>query len=515
MTQFSTIQSKKSKIQKKSKKNPKKILSSSKLLTIVPQNMEARNHLSPTKATLIQRRGFTWLRNEEVWENIAPLPDMLSFFTVEFQEEFDENNLSRENTPYFICKYFNPKFFDEDGNRLSADVFEHRQSREYVKTDRDVQYDRACDVVIENKKTILQGAIDPTFIYKKKMNDMDIIVLLYVFSGKTSAVVNGFITCNDHNLLIDEKHIENVLYIDVVGSRRRKTRNKVELEAITFGSKLIKDIEKFARSKHYLGLTLSSLTYVINYYRKLGFRHLPMLSAYETMYEDPDICQASKLFAETRHGIHDNIDDYIFTEYIVSKYHINAPLRRILEEMKLYWEQRGLFARNMTEEKKLEYVEIAYNTYKLKFPDTLDGRSESNIGKYIHLLTWHGFSSCKPNYKNRKIHRAITNYKRFFQIPFGNRNELLRGINRSSAGLEGWYGVTDPKYGGLDMFPFERSEEQDEGFKMTLQFVDSKVDDESDGKKENHKDGNDYIPWILAGSFFVIVGVVLARRHYK
>ena len=347
------------------------------------------------------------------------------------------------------------------------------------------------------------------------MNDMDIIVLLYVFSGKTSAVVNGFITCNDHNLLIDEKHIENVLYIDVVGSRRRKTRNKVELPAITFGSKLIKDIEKFARSKHYFGLTLSSLTYVINYYRKLGFRHLPMLSAYETMYEDPDICQASKLFAATRHGIHDNIDDYIFTEYIVSKYHINAPLRRILEEMKLYWEQRGLFARNMTEEKKLEYVERAYNTYKLKFPDTLDGRSESNIGKYIHLLTWHGFSSCKPNYKNRKIHRAITNYKRFFQIPFGNRNELLRGINRSSAGLEGWYGVTDPKYGGLDMFPFERSEEQDEGFKMTLQFVDSKVDDESDGKKENHKDGNDYIPWILAGSFFVIVGVVLARHHYK
>ena len=43
---------------------------------------------------------------------IVPLPDVISFYDKNFKEVNSPNNdIERENTPYFICKYFNPDRF--------------------------------------------------------------------------------------------------------------------------------------------------------------------------------------------------------------------------------------------------------------------------------------------------------------------------------------------------------------------------------------------------------------------
>lgn len=437
---------------------------------------------SPVKLALLQRRGFVWLKNQEILVTIAPIPDKLTFYTKHFEEEENEENLNRIDTPYFVCKYFNPRYFDGNGNRIETP--DHDEVRI-------AQYNEACDKVLENKKTVLQSGVNPDFITKQKMeNDMDIIVILFAFTGRDNCVVNGFITCNDHNLLQEENKVENVLYIDVLGAIRRDTRNGQELPPITFGKKLIKDVENFARSKKYLGLTLSALTYVINYYRRYGFRHLDKLKDLEIMEENPEVTELANQFSRTTFGMDENITDYIFVEYIDKKYSFGTPEEKILKEMELYWKQRKYLDRyhenllngsvqdtnddnrGNAEEFEVSDIELrlAYDTYKEKFPDNYEDRDKCKIGEFIQKLSTNGFSTIIPNYKNRKVHQAITNFKSFYAIPSGNRDDILQAVKNSPAGLEGWYGnLTD---NGLDKFPFERDMEQGAGFKMTLQFED-------------------------------------------
>ena len=102
--------------------------------------------------------------------------------------------------------------------------------------------------------------------------------------------------------------------------------------------------------------------------------------------------------------------------------------------MKLYWKQRKYLERynenllngsvqddngdNAEEFEVSDYeLRLAYDTYKKKFPDSYEDRDKSKIGEFIQKLSLEGFSTIIPNYKNRKVHQAITNFKSFYAIP--------------------------------------------------------------------------------------------------
>ena len=431
---------------------------------------------------LLQRRAFTWDSETSSFANIAPSPDKLTFFTKEFEE--CEAQIDRKNTPYFICKYFNPRFFDKEGNKLPSIGHGENELTSEEDIYRSNQYDKACDVIHDNKRDILRNAVRPDFISDKKlMYEMHIIVLLYAFTGRRNCLLKAFATCSDQNLN-EKENKENVLYIDVIGAKNRDVRGEEPAPPIPLGTKMIENIIQFARTKQYLGLSLSSITYVIGYYRKLGFRHLPNLREYEIVEEDEDITDAANLFCLTRYGIKEDIDDYIFTEHIDRKYdHVNNnPYDEILNEMKEYWEAREKFVYSngdhYSEDEKDDMVKDAYNKYKLKFPETLEGEENSNIGLFIGLLCRNGFSVQNPEPERRKVDVAIKNWREFYGLNSNthSREQIYEKILDSSAGLDGWYRSNiisgSQAYGNLDKEPFEKVRAQDEGFKMTLQFED-------------------------------------------
>jgi len=216
---------------------------------------------------------------------IIPFPDTINFYDTNFNDvDAPKEEGEKDDKPYFICKYFNPDRFTVDGER---EIIEEPDD------DRLKNWKEAGKVIIDNQNYSCSGKISKGFFDSEKLfYDTDIIVLLYVFTGRNNALLNGFVMCDDLNIVpenVDESEAENSLYIDAICSNPRKPRRMGKpLPPVSFGRKLLDHVKEFAREKEYNGLSLSSLMYIINYYRKYGFRHLPKLNG-DVQIEDKQL----------------------------------------------------------------------------------------------------------------------------------------------------------------------------------------------------------------------------------
>ena len=105
---------------------------------------------------------------------VVPLPDVISFYDKNFKEVNSPNNdIERENTPYFICKYFNPDRFNTDGDRGNIETIDDSRMEEWKK---------AGDIIIQNQNYTCSSKINKGFFDKDKLTyDTDIIILLCIF----------------------------------------------------------------------------------------------------------------------------------------------------------------------------------------------------------------------------------------------------------------------------------------------------------------------------------------------
>ena len=114
---------------------------------------------------------------------------------------------------------------------------------------------------IKGGKDICNGMIPKGFFDKNSVDNetsMIFIIESRLESRKRSFKMVGFSLCNDLN--IDSG--ENGIYLDAICTRPR------------YGSILLDFIEKIAKEKRFNFIKLSSLAYVINYYRNKGYRHV-------------------------------------------------------------------------------------------------------------------------------------------------------------------------------------------------------------------------------------------------
>lgn len=119
-----------------------------------------------------------------------------------------------------------------------------------------------------------QGSIERTFFQGSMIDDSSVVFLLY-FLARTRTRVNpeliGFALTNDLN---GDEEDDETLYIDALCAN--PDVRYIPIGGIKgVGTMLMRQIEWYARDSGEYGiLKLSALPYVINYYRKLGFRHI-------------------------------------------------------------------------------------------------------------------------------------------------------------------------------------------------------------------------------------------------
>ena len=339
---------------------------------------------------LITRPTTQGLGLKEQTINIIPSPDIIEFYDADFKKQTETENLSREKTPYFISKYFNPLRFDKTGSRLDT----HDDTWTTDDIERQKNYEEAGEAIQKNQNFTCSKTLNSGFFNKEKLNEeTDIIILLYVFSGKTSAILNGFIMGNDLNIIPEdepEESKENVFYIDAICANPRQPRREGPvLPKISFGKKLLDHVKEFAQKKGYDGISLSSLMYVINYYRRNEFKHLPKLDGITEKEEDSEIKVLAEKFAKAKFKDDAEIEDYMFVELAMMNTEDDEAKKKAA--IKKYWEERNLFKKEDSDD---EIVNEIFTNYNEKFNDS------SDIGKFIKKLSEKGFSTQRKIYDN-------------------------------------------------------------------------------------------------------------------
>ena len=119
-----------------------------------------------------------------------------------------------------------------------------------------------------------QGSIERTFFQGEATDETSVIFLLY-FLARTRTEIHpeliGFALTDDLN---GDEDDDETLYINALCANP-KVRYLPTGGIKGVGSMLMRQIEWYARdSGEYSMIKLSALPYVINYYRKLGFRHV-------------------------------------------------------------------------------------------------------------------------------------------------------------------------------------------------------------------------------------------------
>lgn len=340
---------------------------------------------------LFERTGFGTI--EKVYS--VPLPDMINFYDAEFNEKKIITDLSikeqKKTTPYFICKYFNKFRFDENGNRIN----DENEGRDEDKPESDEiiekKWSQVCQVVRDNQKFSCSDKLNKDFFTQERLNNIDLVLLLYVFSGNTSAILNGFAICEDLNIIPDgETAGENSLYIDAICSNPRIPRLDIEKEPsrnVSFGREIINHLKEYGKKKQYYGITLSSLMYVINYYRKLGFRHVLNLNG-EIQNEDEDIQTMGDKLANKKFYTDAEMEDYMYIELADKLYPDDET--KMKQQIKQYWINRGLLEKDDD-----EIVDAIYKNY-IESP-------KEEILPFINKLVEKGFSSSRIDNNGNRI----------------------------------------------------------------------------------------------------------------
>ena len=153
------------------------------------------------------------------------------------------------------------------------DIVRNPEEHEDAATKR--QWKETAVTVRQSNFRMCQGGISTDFFHGDTADDTSIIFLLYFLartrSGQHAALV-GFALCDEED--DDDDDDVDTLYINALCANP-DVRYVPEGGIKGLGSILLKQIEYFARDEeNYTSIRLSALAYVINYYRRFGFRHV-------------------------------------------------------------------------------------------------------------------------------------------------------------------------------------------------------------------------------------------------
>lgn len=197
------------------------------------------------------------------------------------------NLLGRAKAFCMICE--NPKSYDHNGC-----------VRDSPMTETNFNYVTAgIRQSVTGQNDLCSGQLNKAF-FSDIQDNADVVFILYNIQGNSpdnkTYRFAGFVCCNDlsvkgldgHNKHHPDECDEEggdegiggkTLYIDAICGKANELGPELEFRLeqgerpLRIGNVLLKNVEDYARMRGFIQLKLSALTYVINYYRKIGYLH--------------------------------------------------------------------------------------------------------------------------------------------------------------------------------------------------------------------------------------------------
>lgn len=294
----------------------------------------------------------------------------------------NENN--NENVELYINIYKNPKSYAHEEENISKSSWNHI----------------ASGIRLSNR-TICKGQIGNSFFEKEKMIELvDVIFCLYLF--KMNRLI-GFSTCMDLSLVENDGDEEvKTFYIDSICGNLSNIRKKTKVDnlfeessynlndelndfsEIKIGKILLNTLELYAVNNDFEQMKLTSLPYVINYYRNIGYRHIPSRKS----TENRELRTLAELNAQKRFKSGNAANEQMLVERCIQL--SNNELDQLKNNLKRHFnlEQIPDNEETNTYLNKLSPL-ITIDNFK-----TSDG--ENGLYDFTFILTKYGFSdACK------------------------------------------------------------------------------------------------------------------------
>ena len=348
----------------------------------------------------------------KLWENYLIYPPEISDFN-------DNNNSFLES-----LNKLNPSnlyFLDENGNSIDSNNPYLKSTllcvvckNPNVYSEKDLKgingklvtkssFNSLAASIRQSRESFCSGQISRSYFLDSQKN-CDIFFLLYILlipkrkslNDHRSILFLGFASCNDLSInnIFDNLNSKSI-YIDLLCCKLQLrenekfiTINKSKKIKIKPGQILINCIEKFALQNQFKQIKLSSLGYVINYYRKCGFIHSKDL----TKNEPSDIKAVSKKTINIRFQSESQAN----LTYLVEK------VIHFLDRSRSIDDQENDFIVNL--KNILKTTDTPFESFGEKHEDPI-----SIVNKILNLLP-------KPKYKKKLTLEMISNskYKDYF-----------------------------------------------------------------------------------------------------
>ena len=198
------------------------------------------------------------------------------------------NVLDRAKAFCMICE--NPKSYENKGCVNNAEKMTQTNFN-YVTS--------GIRQAVTGQNDMCSGQLNKAF-FSDIQENADVVFILYNIQGDSVSNKKyrfaGFVCCNDLSMKDEDgdyKHHPDdcdeeggeegvggkTLYIDSICGKVNELGPELDFRLeqgerpLRVGNVLLKNVEDYARMKGFIQLKLSALTYVINYYRKIGFLH--------------------------------------------------------------------------------------------------------------------------------------------------------------------------------------------------------------------------------------------------
>ena len=202
-------------------------------------------------------------------------------------EEQEKSKDTTSEAKLCMCIYKNPLSYPEDEEGKVT-----QQTWNYITSG-----------IREAQDSFCKGELSGNFFNKEKtQTDIDIIFTLSLFEekpdaskhGKTKSRLIGFCMCVDRTLYEDNDETFPTLYIDAICGNTQDVRTRAPTSpngfwtepiynlndehgphaGIKVGKVLLNIIELYGKNNGFEQMKLSALSYVINYYRRIGYTHI-------------------------------------------------------------------------------------------------------------------------------------------------------------------------------------------------------------------------------------------------
>ena len=258
-----------------------------------------------------------------------------------------------------VCIYKNPSTYTDDGDSdYEDDSDEEEESSSGHSNISKVTWNYIAAGIRNAQHSFCKGELSSNFFNKEKLETYtDVIVTLSMIENASDKSRHehervrliGFVMCNDLKTHADFAEIQDTLYIDAIcgntlgvrpppakaGNLWTEPVYNLNSEsdphtAIKVGKIMLNMVEHYAINSGFEQLKLSALSYVINYYRNIGYRHIEG----GDMPEEPSLEQLAKAVSKKKYKSEEDVDTQMRIERAIQL--SDNSTDKLKENLKLY-----------------------------------------------------------------------------------------------------------------------------------------------------------------------------------